>query len=85
MIAPPLVLIASAPGSSARALALGVALHTATMLVVMALVARIVYRKLGLAVLRRSWVNFDLIWAVALLVVGVLALTHAMWSAARPM
>jgi len=27
-----------------------------------------------LAVLRTSWVNFDLIWAVALLIVGVVAL-----------
>lgn len=85
MIAPSLILIASAPGGAARALALGVSLHTASMLVVMAFVAWIVYRKFGLAVLRRSWVNFDLIWAVALLVVGSLALAHAGWSSAHSM
>jgi len=44
------------------------------MLLVMALVAWIVYKKAGLAVLRTSWVNFDLIWAVALLIVGAVAL-----------
>jgi hypothetical protein len=49
---------------------LAVILHTASMLLVMAVVAWIVYRKLGLMVLRQGWVNFDLIWAAALLVVG---------------
>jgi hypothetical protein len=44
----------------------------------MALVAWVVYRRLGLAVLRRGWVNFDLIWAVALLVSGALALLAAL-------
>lgn len=84
MIAPPLILIASG-GGAPRALALGIGVHTAAMLAVMAAVAWIVYRKLGLAVLRRSWVNFDLIWAVALLVVGVLALAHAGWRYEHPM
>jgi len=89
MIAPALVVVASvaspvaamagmpdAPGT----LALAVAVHTAAMLVVMATVAWIVYRKVGLAVLRRSWVNFDLIWAIALLVVGLLATGFAVWN-----
>lgn len=57
---------------------LGVLLHTLAMLLVMGTVALIVYRKLGLAVLRRAWVNFDLIWAMALLVVGGLALIVAL-------
>jgi hypothetical protein len=47
------------------------------MLAVMLVVALVVYRKLGLKILRSSWVNFDLIWAVALLVVGATALYHA--------
>ena len=59
---------------------LGVAVHTVAMLAVMALIAWIVYRKVGLAVLRRGWVNFDLIWACALLLVGVLALGHGLWG-----
>ncbi|HEU4643629.1 MAG TPA: hypothetical protein VFS44_14325 [Gemmatimonadaceae bacterium] len=85
MVAPVLVVIAGpAPGvpvgATARALGLAVAVHTAAMLVVMALVAWVVYRKVGLAVLRRGWVNFDLIWAAALLVVGVLALGRGIWE-----
>jgi hypothetical protein len=52
------------------------------MLVVMAIVAPVVYRKLGLKILRQSWINFDLIWAVALLVVGVTALYFAFASTA---
>lgn len=54
--------------------ALAVALHTLSMLIVMAAVAWVVYQKLGLAILRQSWVNFDLVWALALLVVGGIAL-----------
>lgn len=61
-------------------LGLAVAVHTLAMLLVMAIVAWIVYRRLGLAVLRRSWINFDLIWAVALLVVGAVALGRGLWE-----
>jgi hypothetical protein len=57
---------------------LAVGLHTLSMLVTMALVAWIVYRKLGLMVLRQGWVNFDLIWSVALLIVGGVALVIAL-------
>ncbi len=63
------------PGGFSMLAAVG--LHTLTMLLVMGVVAWIVYRKLGLAVLRSSWINFDLIWAVALLLVGSLALWMA--------
>jgi hypothetical protein len=34
----------------------------------------IVYRKLGLMVLKKGWINFDLIWSAALLLVGCIAL-----------
>jgi glucan phosphoethanolaminetransferase (alkaline phosphatase superfamily) len=61
-------------------LGLAVVVHTFAMLLVMATVAWIVYRRLGLAVLRRSWINFDLIWAVALLVVGAVALGRGLWE-----
>jgi hypothetical protein len=54
--------------------AAAVALHTAAMFGVMALVALAVYEKLGLAVLRRAWFNLDLLWAVALIGAGVLTL-----------
>ena len=62
------------PGAS---LFFAVALHTVVMLTVMGLIAWIFYRKFSLAVLRRNWVNFDLMWAVALLVVGGVALFMA--------
>ncbi len=74
MIAPMLTTLSDAPHVGALPLTLAVAVHTASMLIVMALVAWIVYKKVGLAVLRTSWVNFDLIWAVALLIVGAVAL-----------
>jgi hypothetical protein len=55
---------------------LAVGVHTAGYLVVTALVAAIVYEKVGLAVLRRAWVNMDLIWSGALMVTGLLALVY---------
>lgn len=67
-------------GNSALLMALGVGLHTAAMLVVMGIVAWAVYTKFGLAVLRSRWINFDLIWAVALVVVGGIALAGAIWD-----
>lgn len=58
-------------------IALAVALHTLSMLVVMGLVALVVYRYVGLSILRRGWINFDLIWAVALLGAAGIALVSA--------
>ncbi len=57
--------------------AAAIGVHTLAMLGVMAIVAQLVYRKLGLMVLRWGWINFDLIWAIALLIVGGLALVHS--------
>jgi hypothetical protein len=48
--------------------------HTLGYLTVTAGIALLVYRKLGLALLRKAWFNLDLIWAVALLVTGCIAL-----------
>jgi hypothetical protein len=84
MVAPTLLEISTAGGHQGADLAsnagvfIGVGLHTLAMLIVMAVVALIVYRKLGLKILRQSWINFDLIWAVALLVVGATALWLAL-------
>jgi hypothetical protein len=47
-----------------------VLVHTLGYLVVTGLVAWVVYRKLGLGLLRKAWLNLDLIWAVALMVTG---------------
>ena len=41
--------------------------HTLGYLLVTGLIAFVVYERLGLDVLRKSWVNLDLIWAVALI------------------
>ncbi len=65
------------PMAQGTGLILAVALHTVIMLVVMGLVAWIFYRRFSLAVLKRNWINFDLIWAAALLVVGGVALAIA--------
>ncbi len=65
-------------------MALVIALHTLAMLVVMAVVAWAVYKWVGLAVLRSRWINFDLVWAVALLVVGVIAAAGMLGDIAQP-
>ena len=86
MVAPMLLEISAASSevgvgfASGIGVLMAIGLHTASMLVVMAFIASIVYRKLGLKILRQSWVNFDLIWAAALLVVGSTALYFALGS-----
>ena len=54
------------------ALALG--LHTAAYFLVLASVAWIVYQKLGLSLLRKAWLNLDLIWSSALVGTGLFVL-----------
>jgi hypothetical protein len=49
-------------------------IHTLGYFTVTAAAALLVYRKFGLAMLRRSWFNLDLIWALALVVTGLVAL-----------
>ena len=49
---------------------LGVGLHTLAMLAVTAAIAVTVYEWIGLAVLRRAWINLDLIWSLALVAAG---------------
>jgi len=48
--------------------------HTLGYLTFTALIALVVYHKFGLALLRKSWVNLDLVWAAALIVTGLVAL-----------
>ena len=48
--------------------------HTLGYLVVTGLIAFVVYEKVGLEVLRRAWVNLDVIWAVALIATAGLTL-----------
>jgi hypothetical protein len=53
---------------------LAVALHTIAMLAVTGAIALIVYDFVGLGFLRRGWINLDLIWATALITMGLLLL-----------
>jgi hypothetical protein len=48
--------------------------HTIAYLAVTGGVAWVVYRKFGLALLRKAWINFDLVWASALVATGVVTL-----------
>jgi hypothetical protein len=48
--------------------------HSLGYLVVTGLIAFVVYEKVGLEVLRKNWVNLDLIWAVALIVTALFTL-----------
>ena len=50
------------------------AVHVTVMMATMAVVAAVVYERVGLAVLRRGWVNLDLGWAAILVISGVVAL-----------
>jgi hypothetical protein len=50
------------------------AVHSAAMLVATAVAAFLVYDWLGVAVLRRGWVNLDLLWTLALAATGLLLL-----------
>ncbi|MDR8401471.1 hypothetical protein NE850_34640 [Paraburkholderia sp. USG1] len=49
--------------------------HACAMMVVGGLLAWLVYRYLGLRFVARSWFNLDTVWAVSLVLVGVLSLT----------
>jgi hypothetical protein len=51
-----------------------VVVHTLGYLLTTALVAIVVYEKLGVAILRRAWFNIDLVWMVALMITGVFIL-----------
>jgi hypothetical protein len=51
-----------------------VAVHTLAMFAVMAVVALVVYERLGLMILKRTWFNVDLLWAGALVGAGVITL-----------
>ena len=45
--------------------------HTVGYLLVTAVLAVVVYERAALHIIRRAWINFDLVWAVALVLTGV--------------
>jgi len=53
---------------------LATGLHTFAYLAVTGLIAWVVYRKLGLALLRKTWFNFGMLWGVALVATGLVTL-----------
>jgi hypothetical protein len=54
--------------------ALGLLLHVGAMVAVMGVVAVLVYERLGVAVLRKAWINLDGVWAGAFVLAGLLTL-----------
>jgi hypothetical protein len=71
----PLCLPGSEAGDPIAATLAAVGIHTLAMVATTVLVAAIVFEWLGLALLRRAWVNVDLLWVLALLVTGGLLLS----------
>jgi cation transport ATPase len=64
-------------GSAPSLLALAVLVHTLGLILVAGAVAILFYQfyeKRGLGLLRHTWFNFDLLWAVALILAGAAAL-----------
>lgn len=62
------VMMAPAPAAAIFA----TLLHAAGYLLVTAAVALLVFEKLGLGLLRKAWLNLDVVWAAALIATGVL-------------
>jgi hypothetical protein len=60
------------PGAGTALLATG--LHAVGYLSVTAFIAVLVFEKLGVGILRRAWINLDVIWAAALMATGTLTL-----------
>jgi hypothetical protein len=67
----------SASSLTVTTIALAVLIHTASMMAVAGVLAMAFfesYEKVGLRLLRHTWLNFDLVWAIALLVAGFVVL-----------
>lgn len=56
------------------AVGVGVTLHLLAMIAVMALVATVVYLRVGVEILRHAWINTDALWAGAFVIAGVVTL-----------
>ena len=62
--------MAAATPSSAL---LATAVHAVGYLIVTAVIALLVYEKLGVGMLRKAWFNLDLVWAVTLVGTGIVS------------
>ena len=65
---------AHAAGMGPEAAFVATGLHAAGYLAVTAFIAVLVFEKLGVGILRRAWINLDLIWSAALVATGALTL-----------
>ena len=81
MLWPPLMPICMAQASGAESLSgaamaalVAVGLHSVAMIATTAAVAALVYEWLGLELLRRAWLNLDLLWITGLVTTGALLL-----------
>ena len=63
-----------AVGAGAGAAFFATGLHAVGYLAVTAFVAVLVFEKLGVGILRRTWFNLDVIWSAALVTTGMLTL-----------
>lgn len=73
----PMPMPAAAADGSATSFAVGaltVGVHSLGYLLVTTIAAFLVYRRFGLKILRTAWFNVDLVWAVALIAAGLIAL-----------
>jgi len=61
-------------GSGAGAALVATGLHAVGYLAMTAFIAVVVFERVGVGVLRRAWINLDVIWAVALVATGTLTL-----------
>ena len=61
-------------GAGAGTALFATGLHSAGYLAVTALVAVVVFERIGVGILRRAWFNLDLVWSAALIATGTLAL-----------
>ena len=53
---------------------LAIALHVGAMIAVMGVVAVVVYEHVGVAILRKAWINLDGLWAAAFVAAGLLTM-----------
>lgn len=63
--------LAGLPDAGTTAM-LATLIHTAAYLLVAGAIAFVVYRKLGVRLLRTAWINLNLIWAIVLVITAVL-------------
>ena len=63
-----------AEGAGTAAALAATGLHAVGYLVVTACIALLVFEKLGVGILRRAWINLDVIWSAALIATGMLTL-----------